>query len=183
MTDTDTLTHPPKPADVGLGPDHQPAGHSDRFAHEETPPGVGELVKSLRDEALHLLRQEANLAKTEAAEKAKFFANEGSKLATGGTVLALGGLLLLLATSYLVAWIFQGIFPALEEVGATALGFLTVGTIAALIGYSLYKAARARIAREPLTPERTVNQLKEDKQWISNKTAETTRAAKQSVAG
>ncbi len=180
---TDTIHHPPKSADVGLDPHNQPAGDRPPAAAAYAPAdptdglGITDLIKNLRDESLHLIRQEVNLAKTEATEKASFFAKQGGKLAAGGAILALGGLLLLLALSYLVASLFQLILPGIEEVFAAALGFLTVGSLITLLGYLLYKKASADLKREPVTPERTIQSLKDDKQWLTNQTSDQTQAS------
>ena len=195
------LNHPPKPATEGLGPSTQPAGG--RFAGEADRPAVGaytdagsapaasasaapgitDLIKELRDEFVHLFRQEVNLAKTEASEKAGFFAAQAGKAAAGGAVLAIGLLGLLIAVSFLLGGLIDWVIPHLNASAANGLGFLVTSIPAALIGYSLFNAAKKKMAGESLAPERTIQSLKDDKQWLSNRTGETTTGVKQNVTG
>ena len=192
---TDTLNHPPKSADVGLGPDHHPAG-ADRpaVAAYETPaptagtarsaePGITDLLKELRDESVHLFRQEINLAKTEVGEKASFFAAEGGKAAAGGAVLAIGAIGLLIALSFILGGLIDWVIPHLNASAANGLGFLVTSIPAAIIGYSLYKKAVSNMKREPLTPERTIASLKDDKQWAADRVSGTASSAKHKVTG
>lgn len=188
---TDTLHHPPKPATVGLGPDNEradrigldPAGHEVPAGGADGT-GITKLIKDLRDESIHLLRQEVNLAKTEIQEKADFFAKQGGKLVTGLLILAIGGLGLLSAASFLLgALIDHLVGDSLNASAANGLGFLIVGTIAAIIGYTMYAASKKRLAEESLTPQRTLQSLKDDKQWLSNKTNEVTRETSHAVKG
>ena len=203
MNDNDPLKHAPKPAGVGLGADGEAAtAVADRPPHdsareaaareaydappgrfngdapaEPAEPGIGDLLKNLRDESLHLIRQEVNLAKTEASEKANFYVSQARDAAVGGAVLAVGGLGLLAAASFLVGALLDVILP-LNASAANGFGFLIVGLIATLVGYSMYAKSKRRLTQEPLTPDRTLQSLKDDKQWLTNKTAETTHAAK-----
>ena len=192
---TDTLNHPPKSADVGLGPDHHPAG-ADRpaVAAYETPastagtarsaePGITDLLKELRDESVHLFRQEINLAKTEVGEKASFFAAEGGKAAAGGAVLAIGAIGLLIALSFILGGLIDWVIPHLNASAANGLGFLVTSIPAAIIGYSLYKKAVNNMKREPLTPERTIASLKDDKQWAADRVGGTASSVKHKVTG
>ena len=171
--DDPTTTATAEPAPAGLG--------GERYTDRAAPPpaddqrGIGELLKQLGGESSHLVRQELNLAKAELAEKASFYGKNAGKVGGGLAVLAVGGLLLLFALSYFIAALVLAIFPVLGVPACFGIGFLIVGGSAALIGYSLYAAARAKMAEEPATPERTIQSLKDDKQWLTNKTTETTR--------
>ena len=164
-----------EPAPAGLGADAYARDRAtDRGpARADDQRSIADLLKELGAESSHLVRQEVNLAKTELSEKASFYGKQGGKLAAGGAVLALGGLLLLLSLAYFVAALFS-LLPITEEL-AIALGYIIVGSIAAAIGYSIFSSARSKLAEEPATPERTLQSLKDDKQWLTNKTSETTR--------
>lgn len=178
----DALHHPPKPATMGLDPDNQAESYVDRGETRSAggvrpasdQRSIGELIKELRDESIHLVRQELNLAKTEMSEKASFFGKQAGKLGAGGAVLAVGSLLLLTAVACGVAWIFQRAWEWLPT-SALAAGYFIVGAVVTLVGYSLYKSAMNKMRNESLTPERTLQSLKDDKQWLTHKTTETTR--------
>src|SRR5690606_5379131 len=125
-----------------------------------------------------------NLAKTEMQEKANFFGKQAGKLGTGLGVLAIGGLGLMAAVSFLLGALIDHLAgDALNASAANGLGFLIVGTIAAIIGYTMFASGKKKMAEESLTPERTLNSLKEDKQWLSNKSTEVTRETSQAVKG
>lgn len=181
----DPLRHPPKPAGVGLGPGNEPAdGGASRHGSRVRSDGnghaaadqrsVADLIKELRDEGIHLLRQELNLARTEISEKAGFFGKQAGKVGAGGAVLVIGGLMLLSALACLVAWIFVAAWEW-QTTSALAAGYGIVGALIAIIGYSLYRSAMSKMRREPLVPERTIQSLKDDKQWLTHKTTETIR--------
>jgi hypothetical protein len=164
---------------MGLDVDHQPSDEADsRFGeHYRSENGkaaadqrsIAALIKELRDEAVHLLRHELLLARTEAVEKASFFAKQSGKVGAGGAVLLVGSLLLLSALACLVAWIFTTAWEW-HTTSALAAGYAIVGVVIALVGYALYRSALSRMRGEPLVPERTLQSLKEVKQWLIQKT-------------
>jgi hypothetical protein len=146
--------------------------HRARVAADQR--SIADLIKELRDEATHLLRQEVNLAKTELSEKASFFGTQAGKIAAGGAVAGVGALLLLSALAWGIGWLLQWGF-LWTTTSSVALGYLIVGLIVAIVGYSMYASAKRKMQREPIAPERTLNSLKEDKQWLTNKTQDVTR--------
>lgn len=130
--------------------------------------GLGDLIKELRDETTMLLRQEVALAKTEMSEKASRTGRNVGYLAAGALVAFLGLVFLVQAVSHAV------------EVGLQAAGVgaavaywaapLIVGFVIALIGYGLVQKAINVLKHESAVPEKTVHSLKEDKQWLQEKT-------------
>lgn len=128
---------------------------------------ITDLLKELRDESMTLVRQEVALAKTEMSEKVSRVGRNLGYLAAGGLVAVVGAIFLLTA---LVAGV-QAILVAigLEEV-AGWLAPLLVGATIGLIGYGLIQKALTTLKHESLVPEKTVQTLKEDKEWITNKT-------------
>lgn len=145
--------------------------------------GLTDLIKDLRDESMHLLRQEVNLAKTEMQEKVHFFTDQSVKIAIGLGVLTVGALGLLSAAAFLLGALIDQFVDNLNASAANGLGFLIVGALAALIGYVMYSSARSKLAKEPVTPERTIQSLKDDKQWLTNKSKETAHDLKTQVTG
>jgi hypothetical protein len=188
----DNLHHAPKPAGVGLGPDGQaataqPAVGSytdDRFAgepgfdpHADAPareePGISDLLKNLRDESIHLIRSEVALAKEEVAGKANFFGKQLQKLAIAGVLLAIAGIALLSAIAFLIGGLIDAIFDdKINPSAANGIGFLLLSLPLALIGYLLLSRALEGLQEEPITPERTLQSLKDDKQWLTSKSTD-----------
>jgi hypothetical protein len=121
----------------------------------------------LRDETLILMRQELALAKTEMSEKAGVYGRNAGYLAAGALVAYAGAIFILLALSLVLAAIMVGQGVAL----LTALwaGSGIVGILVAIIGAVLVMKAKNAIENETLTPTKTVETLKEDKEWIRKK--------------
>src|SRR5688572_30131723 len=96
---------------------------------------IGALLRELFDEARDLFRQELNLAKTEASEKASVLGRNVAFIAAGGLVAFAGALLILVALSVLAAWGLRS--AGLSPETAMWLGPLLVGLVVAIIGYVL----------------------------------------------
>ncbi len=181
---SDPMHYPSTGPSTGIRTDNRPTESPPEGASASADSrGISDLIKDLRDESMHLLRQEVNLAKTEIGEKAHFFANQGAKVAVGLGVLGIGALGLLSAAAFLIGGLLDWLFDDLNNPAAIGLGFLIVGTLVAIIGYTMYQSAKSRLTREPVAPERTIQSLKDDKQWLTNKTKETAHDLKSQVTG
>lgn len=138
---------------------------SERDGHES----LADLVKELRDEAILLVRQEAALAKSEIAEKiSRILRNMAYAFA--GALVAFVGLIFILQAATV------GIGIGLREAGLSEtqclwLSPLILGGIVAMIGAIFVSKGVAAVKSEPLVPEKTVQSLKNDKEWIQNKTS------------
>jgi uncharacterized integral membrane protein len=135
--------------------------------------GVGEsrsitdLIKNLRDETTTLVRQEIALAKTEMSEKAAKAGRNAGYMGVGSALAHTALIILLLGLS---ALLYHGLVEMdLSNMVAGWLAPLIVGAIAAAIGYALIQKAISAFKRETLVPEKTVDSLKENQQWLSRK--------------
>jgi hypothetical protein len=128
---------------------------------------IGDLIRQLRDELSLLLRQEVALAKTEMTEKATRVGRNVGYLAAGA-LLGLAGLVVLLFA--LSAGLEVLLFGA--GMGATAhwLAPLLVGVLVIVVSLVLVTKAMATLKEESLIPEKTVQSLEEDKEWLQRKT-------------
>ena len=148
-------------ADIGGGVTASPttsAGPRDR--------SIADLLKELRDESSTLLRQEVALAKTEMAEKASEYGKNAGAIAVGGAVAYAGALLLLAGVTVALALV-------LHRIGLGVHGWwvapLIVGGIVAAIVYSMINKGVSAMKRTSPVPDKTVQSLQEDKQWLANK--------------
>ncbi len=116
---------------------------------------VGELLSELTRELSTLFRQEVALAKTEMSHKATKAGKDVGFLAVGGAI-AYAGFLAILA----------GVVLALGLVLPWWLSALIVGVVVAAIGYFLIRKGQTALKQLDLTPQETVDTLKEDKQWL-----------------
>lgn len=120
---------------------------------------LGELFSELVQETSTLVRQEVNLAKTEVSQKASRAGKHIGTLAAGGAV-AYAGLLAILA----------GVIVLLDEVMPLWLSALLVGLVVAGVGYFLVRRGLDALKREDLSPQQTIETLKEDQQWAKDQT-------------
>ena len=128
---------------------------------------IGSLLRELFDEARDLFRQEVALAKTEASEKASVLGRNVAFIAAGGLVVFAGALFILAALSVLLAWILQN--AGMNEGTAMWLGPLIVGLAVAIVGYILVNKGIKTLKDGSLKPERTIQSIKEDKEWTQQR--------------
>ena len=142
-----------------MGTMAQPDGRSESIA---------DLIKDLRDEAMLLVRQEVALAKTEISEKmARILRNTAYAIA--GALVAFVGLIFILQAATVAIGI--GLLEAgLTEKQSLWASPLILGVIVAIVGAILISKGIAAVKNESLVPEKTVESLKNDKEWIQNKT-------------
>ena len=125
------------------------------------------LLKKLRDDTTTLVRDEISLAKTEVSEKIKSTSRNVGYLVIGALVAYAALMLILLGMSFLLRDLF--ILQGMKEASAALLGFLIVGAIVGGIGAILITKALNTLKRESLTPTKTAETLKEDKEWVQSK--------------
>jgi len=126
---------------------------SRRTAEERS---IGELFGELSQDVALLVRQEAQLAKTEMQQKLSKVTTDLVALATGGVVALVGGLALTAALILLL----------IDPVGLKPwLAALLVGAVFAIIGWVMLQRGLKDLKRTDPTPRRTVESIKEDIQW------------------
>jgi H+/Cl- antiporter ClcA len=125
------------------------------------------LVKKLRDDTTALVRDEILLAKTEISEKVATTSRNVGYLAAGALVAYAALMLILQGLSFMLRE--QFILRGMSEANATLLGFLIVGVVVGLIGAVLIVKALNTLKKESLTPTKTAETLKEDKEWVQDK--------------
>jgi putative superfamily III holin-X len=122
---------------------------------EERP--LGELFADLANETSSLVRNEVALAKVELTDKAAKVGKNVASLVIGGAV-AYAALLAICAAVILLLGIAM---PAW-------LAALIVGLIVGSVAWLLISKAITALKQTELTPQRTVDSLKEDAQWIKD---------------
>jgi hypothetical protein len=117
---------------------------------------VGELFGQLTQDLALLVRQEAQLAKTEMQAKVIRATGDLVSLATGGIVALIGALALTAAIILLLV----------DPVGLTPwVAALLVGAVMAGVGYVMLKGGLRDLKQIDPAPRRTVESVKEDIQW------------------
>jgi putative copper export protein len=117
---------------------------------------ISALFGELSQDVALLVRQEAQLAKTEMQQKLSKVTADLVSLATGGVVALVGGLALTAALILLL----------IDPVGIDPwLAALLVGGVLAIAGWVMLQRGLKDLKRTDPTPRRTVESIKEDIQW------------------
>jgi hypothetical protein len=119
---------------------------------------LGRLFRDLADDLSNLTRKEIELARTETMEKISHASKAVVSMAVGGFI-AYAGLLFLLAAAVMVVATWVPYW----------LSAVIVGGVAAIIGLIMLQGGRSALAKTNITPEKTVDTMKENAQWVKEK--------------
>ena len=124
------------------------------------------LVGRLGDDVMQLFDTKLTLLKVELKEEANAYARGGIALALGGVVAAVGFALLNVAVAFAVSTLFAS--ANLSQAAKYALGFVLTGLFYVVIGGIVVLTVKNRLAHQDLVPNKTVEELRKDKQWLKN---------------
>jgi uncharacterized membrane protein YqjE len=119
------------------------------------------LFGRLGDEVMQLVDTKLNLLKVEVKQEASTYARGATMIAIGGAIAAIGFTLLNIAVAFFVSLLFSFSQPV-----NYALGFVITGALYLIIGGILVMVTKNRLAHQDLVPERSVEELRKDKQWL-----------------
>ena len=125
---------------------------SDPASPRTSDPTTGELVSQLSEQTTRLVRDEVALAKVELTEKAKHV-GIGAGLFSGAGLVALYGVGALVATA---------ILGLAEAVPAWLAALIVTVVLFAIAGVVALLGKRHVDAGTPVTPERTIDNVKQD---------------------
>lgn len=118
---------------------------------------LGELFSELAAETGTLVRQEVSLAQAELTVKATRVGKNVGFLAVGGAI----GYAAMLS-------ILAGVIIGLSYFMPAWLAAIFVGIVVGIVAYVLISSALTALKETNLTPEETVESIKEDAQWLKN---------------
>jgi uncharacterized membrane protein YqjE len=107
-----------------------------------------------------------SLLKVEIKEEASEYARDGILIGAGGIIAAVGFALLNVALAFGISTLFAN--TDLSQAAKYAIGFLSAGVLYLIIGSIIMVAMKNRLAKQSLVPDRTVAELRKDKQWLKN---------------
>jgi uncharacterized membrane protein YqjE len=136
-----------------------PARNAEAQTDIETLPA---LFGRLSDGVTTLLDTKISLLKVEIKEDVNAYVRGAITIAIGGVIAAIGFAILNVAVALLVAWLLPVTNPALRY----ALGFAITGAVYLLIGGIFIITAKNRLAKQDIVPNRSVNELRKDKEWL-----------------
>lgn len=128
---------------------------------------VRTLVSSLTKDASRWVRQETALVKAEISEKLSDVRRNATLLIAGAFTIYAGVILLLMAAAGGIALFLasQGLTP----VQSLLIGLAGVGVLTTTTGLILCRNSKENLSVDELKPERTVETLKESKEWAESK--------------
>ncbi len=124
------------------------------------------LFSRLGDDVMELFNSQLALFKVEIKEEANAYARGITMIAVGAVIATVGFALLNVAIAFAVSTLFaQANF---SQPASYALGFVVTGAFYVLIGGIMVLLMKNRLAKQDLVPQRTVAELRKDKQWLKN---------------
>lgn len=124
------------------------------------------LVGRLGDDVMQLFDTKISLLKVEIKEEVSAVAKSGALIAAGGIIAAIGFALLNVAIAFGISTLFAG--TNLSQPAQYAIGFLVTGLLYLIVGAIIVTAMKNRLAKQHLVPDRTVEELRKDRQWLKN---------------
>jgi uncharacterized membrane protein YqjE len=135
---------------------------SPRTENENLP----SLFSRLGDDVMQLFDTKMTLLKVELKEEANAYARGGAMIAIGGVIAAIGFALLNVAVAFGISVLLAGV--DISQAARYAIGFLAAGVLYLIVGGIMVSTMKNRLAKQSLVPDRTVAELRKDKQWLKN---------------
>ena len=124
------------------------------------------LFSRLGDDVMQLFNSQLALFKVEVKEEANAYARGITMIAIGAVIATVGFALLNVAIAFAVSTLFaQANF---SQPASYALGFVVTGGFYLLVGAIVVMLMKNRLGRQDLVPQKTVQELRKDKQWLKN---------------
>src|SRR5262245_33830705 len=139
---------------------------TDELATRTDNEGLPNLFSRLGDDIMQLFNSQLALFKVEIKEEANAYARGVTMIAIGAVIATIGFALLNVAIAFAVSTLFaQANF---SQPASYALGFIVTGGFYVLVGAIVVMLMKSRLARQDLVPQKTVQELRKDKQWLKN---------------
>jgi uncharacterized membrane protein YqjE len=139
---------------------------TDELATRADTESLPTLFSRLGDDVMELFNSQLALFKVEIKEEANAYARAITMIAVGAVIATVGFALVNVAIAFAVSTLFaQANF---SQPASYALGFVVTGAFYVLIGGIVVLLMKNRLAKQDLVPQRTVAELRKDKQWLKN---------------
>ena len=138
----------------------------DEIATRTDAESLPNLFGRLGDDVMQLFNSQLALFKVEIKEEASAYARGVTMIAIGAVIATVGFALVNVAIAFAVSTLFaQANF---SQPASYALGFVATGGFYVLVGAIVVMMMKNRLAKQELVPQRTVDELRKDKQWLKN---------------
>ena len=124
------------------------------------------LISRLGEDVMQLVNSQLALLKVEIKEEANAYARGAAMIAFGAAVAVVGFALLNVAIAFAVSTLFAE--AEFSQPASYALGFLVTGGFYLIVGAIVVLVVKNRLAKQPLVPKTTVQELRKDKEWLKN---------------
>lgn len=127
--------------------------------------GLSALFGRLSDGVVKLLDTKLSLLKVEIKEDVNAYIRGAVTILIGAIIAAVGFAILNVAVALLVGTLLP------ESLGTTmqfSLGFVITGAIYLFVGGIFIVTAKRRLAKQDIVPDRSVAELRKDKEWLKN---------------
>jgi uncharacterized membrane protein YqjE len=124
------------------------------------------LFSRLGDDVMQLFDTKLSLLKVEIKEEANEYARDGIMIGVGGIIAAIGFALLNVALAFGISTLFAN--ADLSQPAKYAIGFVAAGVLYLIVGTIIISTMKKRLEKQSLVPDRTVEELRKDKQWLKN---------------
>ena len=139
---------------------------ADELATRNDAESLPSLFGRLGDDVMQLFNSQLALFKVEIKEEAAAYTRGVTMIAVGAVIAVIGFALLNVAIAFAVSTLFaQANF---SQPASYALGFVVTGAFYLLVGAIVVMLMKSRLAKQELVPQRTVQELRKDKQWLKN---------------
>jgi len=139
---------------------------TDELATRNDTESLPTLFSRLGDDVMQLFNSQLALFKVEIKEEANAYARGVTLIAVGAVIATVGFALLNVAIAFAVSTLFaQANF---SQPVSYALGFVVTGGFYTLVGAVVVMLMKNRLAKQDLVPQRTVDELRKDKQWLKS---------------
>ena len=139
---------------------------TDELATRNDTESLPTLFSRLGDDVVQLFNSQFALFKVEIKEEANAYARAIAMIAVGAVIAVIGFALLNVAIAFAVSTLFAN--ANFSQPASYALGFVVTGAFYAVIGAIVVLLMKNRLAKQDLVPQRTVAELRKDKQWLKN---------------
>ena len=143
--------------------DERLPGRPETARHDES---LTSLVSRLGDDVMQLFNSQLALFKVEIKEEVSTYARGIAMIAFGSVIATVGFALVNVAIAFAVSTLFAR--ANFSQPASYALGFVVTGAFYVLVGGIVVLAMKNRLAKQDLVPQRTVQELRKDKQWLKN---------------
>jgi len=151
---------------TGLIGANQAITPSENEAIARSEEGLPTLFSRLGDDVVELFNSQLALFKVEIREEANSYARGAIMIGIGAVIATIGFALLNVALAFGVSTLFAQ--ANWSQPASYALGFVVTGAFYLLVGAIVVMVIKNRLAKQDLVPQRTVEELRKDKEWLKN---------------